>query len=136
MGDILERKANGPRRSDDFAIPLFGMLSLVFSVLTFALIPVGLDVGALVAALAVVCAHIARYQIAHDAYKGKWVTLPGLAVGYGMLALFVLTLPEWGQREKARRINCAANLKQIGMACRMYADDYAGEFPPTLQTRN
>ncbi|MCH2175963.1 MAG: type II secretion system GspH family protein [Lentisphaeria bacterium] len=32
-------------------------------------------------------------------------------------------------REKARRINCASNLKQLGLSCLMYANDYDGAFP-------
>lgn len=34
-----------------------------------------------------------------------------------------------GHREKARRINCAGNLKQIGLASLMYAGDHDGYFP-------
>jgi len=122
MGDALEPKVGRPRRPDTPTIPLLAMLSLVFSVLTIVLLSVAfVDVGAVgTAVLAVVCAHIARRQIACDPYsfKGTWATLPGLTVGYGMLAffLFVLSLPEPGQRERNRRINCAANLKQIGLA--------------------
>ena len=32
-------------------------------------------------------------------------------------------------REKGRRVLCASNLRQIGYAMRMYADDYDGSFP-------
>jgi len=35
-------------------------------------------------------------------------------------------------REKATRIHCAGNLKQIGLALRMYAHDNNGAFPETL----
>ncbi len=33
-------------------------------------------------------------------------------------------------REKARRISCAGNQKQIGLALQMYSDDYEGRIPP------
>ncbi len=32
-------------------------------------------------------------------------------------------------REKARRISCASNLKQIGLAAKMYAGDFTEKFP-------
>src|SRR5690606_16746770 len=32
-------------------------------------------------------------------------------------------------REKARRVNCAGNLKSMGLALLMYSGDYAGFFP-------
>ena len=32
-------------------------------------------------------------------------------------------------REKARRISCASNLKQIGLALRMYSQDFNEKFP-------
>ena len=35
-------------------------------------------------------------------------------------------------REKARRINCAGNLKQIGLACLMYSGEHDGQFPDNL----
>ena len=34
-------------------------------------------------------------------------------------------------REKARRISCASNLKQIGLAAKMYAGDFSEKFPCT-----
>jgi prepilin-type N-terminal cleavage/methylation domain-containing protein len=32
-------------------------------------------------------------------------------------------------REQARRMNCASNLRQISLACTMYAQDYGDHFP-------
>ncbi|MBQ6470410.1 MAG: DUF1559 domain-containing protein [Victivallales bacterium] len=37
-------------------------------------------------------------------------------------------------REKARAISCVGNLKQIGLAMRMYMDDHDGWTPPVLDT--
>jgi prepilin-type processing-associated H-X9-DG protein/prepilin-type N-terminal cleavage/methylation domain-containing protein len=36
-------------------------------------------------------------------------------------------------REKARQTACLSNLKQIGLAGRMYIDDYDGTFPPSVE---
>ena len=35
-------------------------------------------------------------------------------------------------REKARRISCASNLKQIGLAAKMYAGDFSEKYPCTV----
>ena len=35
-------------------------------------------------------------------------------------------------REKARRISCASNLKQIGLAAKMYSGDFQEKFPSTV----
>lgn len=73
------------------------------------------------------------------------LTQPGLRLGCGLLALLVMVFlflpvffpnafrPATGHMEKPYRMNCAANLKQIGLACSMYADDYKGAFPPDFQ---
>lgn len=122
---------------DNRRIPLPAALSLVSGALVFVLLSDRFGAAALgTAILALACAHIARYLISRDPYsfKGAWMTLPGLAVGYGVLALFVLTLPELGRREKMRRICCAAHLNAIGLVCRQYATDHGGAFPPDFQT--
>ncbi|HEY8667008.1 MAG TPA: H-X9-DG-CTERM domain-containing protein [Tepidisphaeraceae bacterium] len=38
-----------------------------------------------------------------------------------------------GTRETAQRINCAANLRQIGQAMRLYANDHEGQYPDALE---
>jgi prepilin-type processing-associated H-X9-DG protein len=37
-------------------------------------------------------------------------------------------------RETANRVKCASNLRQIGQAILLYANDHDGQFPDTLQT--
>ena len=60
--------------------------------------------------------------------KGKR-TLIIAAVPVAMSVLVVLYVLA-GSREKAKRISCISNLKGIGLAFRMYSQEYKGNFPP------
>ena len=62
----------------------------------------------------------------------NWFVLVAAVVG-GVFLFGAILLPSMcGGRETVNRIKCASNLKQIGNALKMFADEHGGKYPDQL----
>ena len=104
--------------------------SLVLGILTFCLM--------IPAIPAVITGHMAlsRIRRAPDKHGGKGLAIAGLVMGYFGLALLLpamlagMMLPALAKaKDKAQRINCVNNLKQIALAARIYSNGHNDVFP-------
>jgi prepilin-type processing-associated H-X9-DG protein len=95
-------------------------------------------VGVLFGILAIVFAIVSLLRISKGKAAGKNIAIAGILTGaVGLMLSLVISLILAGMllpalnsaREKARRISCATNLKQIALAVKMYALDNADKFP-------
>jgi hypothetical protein len=87
---------------------------------------------------AVITGHIAlsRAKKSPQEYGGKGMATAGLIMGYLSIALGVLLLPASlllpalaKAKARAQRVQCISNIKMIGLAARIYANDHGGRFP-------
>ncbi len=98
--------------------------------------------GALTGIPAVICGHIARGRVrrAPAQYGGAGFALAGLIMGYigvvaTLLILPAMLLPALARaKDRAQRISCANNMKQIGLAFRVWAIDHDDAFPFNVST--
>lgn len=113
-------------RTSRFAIAslVLGLLSLVLMFLTS--IP------------AIICGVVALIHISNSRGRltGKGLAISGIVVG----VLFTLLLPAIllpalaRAREAARRASCQNNLMQMGLVCKMYANESKGMYYPELSS--
>jgi prepilin-type processing-associated H-X9-DG protein len=93
--------------------------------------------GFLLGIPAIILSSISLNKINKGLQSGKGYAIAGLVTGIvGTMNIFMIAilagmlLPALSQaREKARRINCASDLKQIGLAIRMYSMYNKEQFP-------
>lgn len=93
---------------------------------------------------ATIFGHRACAQLPRGQMRMSWLmAYVGVAVGdtsAGLVLLLLLVLRPCGfveaasGRELAHRINCKSNLKQLALACELYANDNDGVLPPDFGT--
>jgi hypothetical protein len=120
--------ATGPRTG-------LAITSLVLGILSM------LCFGVVSAIPAIVCGHLAysRSRRAPAQYGGGGLAVAGFVTGYaGVFMTFVLVamlLPALAAaKSKAQSIACVNNLKQVGLACKVWALDHTNEFCFNIST--
>ena len=91
---------------------------------------------------AIICGHIARSRAQRmpAVYGGAGFALAGLILGYVGVAVTFLVLPAMllpalaSAKARAQSINCMNNMKQIGLACKVWALDHNDQFPFNVST--
>jgi hypothetical protein len=90
---------------------------------------------------AIITGHIAHGKAKKEphVYGGAGLALAGLILGYfsiftTLVLLPALLLPALARaKSRAQMIACSNNMKQIGLAARMYASDHNDSFPPDFR---
>ncbi|MEO7932655.1 MAG: DUF4190 domain-containing protein [Chthoniobacterales bacterium] len=91
---------------------------------------------------AIICGHLAlgRIKRSDGALTGRGMAIAGLVMGYFFVAIFMLGImagiafPVISKvQENARLTQDLGNAKHIGLACKLWAQDHNGHFPPNLE---
>ncbi|HTI71101.1 MAG TPA: DUF4190 domain-containing protein [Candidatus Limnocylindria bacterium] len=115
----------GSGTSDTLAVT-----SLVLGIATFVC-------GCVAGIPAVICGHMARQRVRKDParYGGAGMALAGLILGYFFMFVWVpigagMLLPALAKaKERAQRVACVNNLKNIGLAVRIWSTDHGDKMP-------
>jgi hypothetical protein len=112
--------------------------SLVLGVLSLVCLPV------LAGIPAIICGHLARGRARRlpGLYGGAGFALAGLIMGYLSLVIPLVILPAMllpalsQAKSRAQSVNCANNMKMIGLSFRTWAIDNNDNFPFNVSTNN
>ena len=109
-------------------------VSLVLGILSFIMVPFcGL------ASLVTGIIALVKISGSKGLIPGKGKAIAGILFGiwsffrFPLLILLAMLLPLGKAREKARTITCSSNLKQIGLAVVMFADDHNDRIPNSVE---
>ena len=86
---------------------------------------------------AIICGHIAhqRARRAPAQWGGSGFAIAGFVMGYiGLVISLALLLPVFMRPQPHDHVYCPNNMKQIGLAFRVWAEDNNGNFPFNLST--
>ncbi|MEM8873068.1 MAG: DUF4190 domain-containing protein [Planctomycetota bacterium] len=116
-------------------------IALASMIVGICSIPVGCVIPLITAIAAIVLSIIGFKQTSEGKRPGRGFAVAGLFTGiFGLivptLLLASIMLPSlYRARETANRVRCASNMRQIGLAAILYAnEDPDGAFPPDLET--
>ena len=103
-----------------------------------------LCLGLLTGLPAIICGHIAhaRARRLPAQYGGAGLAIAGFVLGYVGLALSLVLLPAMllpalaRAKGRAQSVSCVSNLKEIGVAFKVWAADNHGQFPFNVSTNS
>jgi type II secretory pathway pseudopilin PulG len=93
---------------------------------------------------AIITGHIAHGRTKREpsVHGGAGFAIAGMIMGYLSIVMMFLLIPILAAlllpalakaKQRAQTIQCVNNMKQIGLAARIYSNDQGGNFPPSFQ---